>query len=140
MAGALDNFLKKINFTNIEPFKNTEVLKVVVHKLDNTWTIHIKNETPLDVELISLLKSTCKEGFDNVKRIDIEIENGHYSDEDILSYIKYYMDFLSKKSPALKSLKGSTISVKNSNITIEVMNNVESTLIKSKKYKNIFQS
>lgn len=137
MTGALDNFLKKINFTDLESFKDTEVLKVIVHKLDKTWTIRIRNPHPLDVEIISNLKAICSTGFEDVKRVDFEIENASFTDDDILSYIKYYLNFLSKKSPALKSLKGSTISVKNRIIIIEVMNSVEKNLIDSKKDKII---
>ncbi len=135
MSGALDNFLKKINFTNLEAFKDTEVTKVVVHKLDSTWTIYIKNVRPIDVATISELKNISKKGFDNVKKIDIEVENENFTDADILSYIKYYLEALSTKSPALRSLKGSNISVKNSTITIEVMNSVEQNLIVTKKDK-----
>ncbi|HBA37652.1 MAG TPA: hypothetical protein DCY94_02925, partial [Firmicutes bacterium] len=120
------------NFSNIEPFKNTEVSKVVVHKLENTWTIYIKNDKPLDVELLSNLKNVCKSGFEEVKRIDLEIQNDTFDEEDVLSYIKYYLNFLSTKSPALKSLKGANIAVKDKTITIEVMNVVEKNLIKSK--------
>ena len=137
MAGALDRFLKKVNFTKTEPFKDTEVKKVIVHKLDSTWTIYIANSHPLEVELISSLKSVCKGGFDEVKRIDIEVTNDSFDDADILSYIEYYMDELSTKSPALKSLKGNEITVKNKEITVEVTNVVEKNLITSKKDKII---
>ncbi len=137
MAGALDRFLKKVNFTKTEPFKDTEVKKVIVHKLDSTWTIYIANSHPLEVELISSLKSVCKEGFDEVKRVDIEVTNDSFDDADILSYIEYYMDELSTKSPALKSLKGNEITVKNKEITVEVTNVVEKNLITSKKDKII---
>ena len=137
MAGALDRFLKKVNFTDTEPFKDTEVKKVVVHKLDSTWTIYIANKMPLGVEIISHLKSVCKNGFDEVKRVDIEVTNDSFNDSDVLSYIKYYMEELSTKSPALKSLRGNEITVKNKEIVVEVTNNVENNLITSKKDKII---
>lgn len=135
MAGALDRFLKKINFTNVEPFKDTDVERVVVHKLDNTWTIYMSNKKPLDVEVITSLKTVCKNGFENVKRVDLVIKNENVTDEDVLSYIKYYMEVLSTKSPALRSIKGNEIKVKNKVIEIEVMNVVEKSLISSKKDK-----
>ncbi len=135
MAGALDRFLEKVNFTETEPFKETDVKKVVAHKLDSTWTIYIANPRPLDVEVISKLKGVCKEGFENVKRVDIEVENSSFTDADTLSYIKYYLGILSTKSPALKSLKGNDITVKNNLIKIEVTNQVEENLITSKKDK-----
>lgn len=135
MAGDLDRFLKKIDFTDIEPFKDTIVKKVVVHKLDNTWTIYIKNPKPLAVEVISKLRTACKSGFDNVKKIDLFVENEVYSDEDLKRYIEFYMGELAKKSPALRSLKGTEIRVEEKVITVEVTNIVEKNLIKTKKDK-----
>lgn len=135
MAGALERFLKKVNFTETEAFKDTDVKRVVVHKLDSTWTVYIENPTPLSVELISNLKAVCKVGFDDVKRVDIEVTNGSFKDSDILSYMKYYMNELSTKSPALKSLRGNEITVKNSEVNVEVTNIVEKNLITSKSEK-----
>ncbi len=135
MAGALNKFLEKVNFTETEPFKDTEVSKVVVHKLDSTWTVHISNKTPLAVETISKLKAVCKDGFGEVKRVDIEVANDSFDDSDILSYLKYYMEELSTKSPALKSLHGNEVTVKNKAVTVEVTNFVEKNLISTKKDK-----
>ena len=135
MAGALSKFLEKINFTKEEEFDETEVNKVEVHKLDNTWTIHITNKTPINVETLESLKAVSMNGFDNVKGIDFVINNHTFHDQDILEYIKYYMEVLSTKSPALRSLKGNDIIVTNKEIKIEVTNKVESNLIKSKKDK-----
>ncbi len=135
MTGELDRFFDKINFTNREPFKNVEVKKVVVHKLENTWTIYIENKRPLSVVDFAELKAVCKKGFENVKRVDFDVVNDFFDDDDVLSYIKYYLEELSTKSPALRSLKGNEIKVSNKNIIIEVTNRVEETLIKSKKEK-----
>ena len=132
IMGELAKFFKKINFTN-DDFKNTIVDKVVVHKLDNTWTIHITNKVPLNVESIESLKAVSRNGFDEVKSVDFVINNNNYSDQDILEYIKYYLSYLSKKSPSLRSIKGNDIIVLNKEIKVEVTNSVEENLIKSKK-------
>ena len=137
MAGALDRFFKKINFTNSKPFENTDVKKVVIHKLESTCDIHIANKNPLDVNDLEKLKEACKGGFDDFKKVDILVENEHVSDQDILSYIKYYLQELSKKSPSLRSLKGNDIIVLDKEIRIEVKNSVENNLIVSKKDKII---
>lgn len=137
MAGALDKFFDKINFTNRKPFEKTNVTKVVVHKLDKTWTIFLENDVPLEVEALSCLRRESKNGFDDIKRVDITVSYKSYSDSDILSYLKYYLELLSAKSPALRSLKGNEITVKNSLATIEVTNSVENNLIKTKKEKII---
>ena len=137
MAGALERFFKKINFTNEAPFEATDVDKVVVHKLDSTWTVHLRNNHPVDVEAMESLRKEAKKGFDDVKKVDFEIINEHFSDEDVLSYIKYYLSVLSQKSPSLKSLKGNDIIVVNKEIKLEVANQVEENLIKDKKDKMI---
>ena len=135
MAGALDRFFKKINFTETSPFTDTEVEKVVVHKLDKTWTIYMKNKTPIDVDAIMKLKAMSKCGFDDIKKIDFVIKNDIYNDQDVLSYLKYYLNELSTKSPSLKSIKGNELIVKDKEIKIEVTNSVEKSLITSKKAK-----
>ena len=133
--GDLAKFFEKINFTNFDDFKSTIVDKVVVHKLDNTWTVHITNKEPVNVDAIESLKTISRNGFDEVKSVDFVINNEKYCDQDILSYIKYYLNYLSKKSPALSSLKGNDIIVVNKEIKVEVTNSVESGLIKSNKNK-----
>ena len=93
IMGELAKYFKKINFTN-DDFKGTIVDKVVVHKLDNTWTIHITNKEPVNVESIESLKTISRNGFDEVKSVDFVIKNEKFCDEDILSYIKYYLSYL----------------------------------------------
>ncbi len=137
MVGDLDRFLNRINFTNKEPFKDTVVKRVVVQKLESIWTIYIANKRPIDVAVLTELRTVCKAGFDTVKRVDILVENENFSDDDLKEYISFYMEELSKKSPALRSLKGNDIRVKNGVITIEVTNSVENSLIKGKKDKII---
>ncbi len=137
MAGALDKFFDKINFTNRKPFEKTAVNKVVVHKLDKTWTVYLEDEKPIDVEALSLLRKMSKNGFDDIKSVEIDITFKSISDEDILSYLKYYLELLSSKSPALRSLKGNEITIKDRLATLEVTNSVENNLIKSKKDKII---
>ena len=132
-SGALDKFFKKINFTNTEPFKNTIVEKVVVHKRDAIWDIHIVNKNPLNIEDIDELKAVCARGCEGVNRVDLIIKNESFCDEDVLLYVKYYLNKISLKSPALKSLSDSDIIVLNKEIKIEVKNKVEDNLIQSKK-------
>ena len=137
MASALDKFFKKINFTKTEPFIDTCVDKVEVKKLDNIWNIHISNKHPLNIEDIDELIEFSSKGFDDVKRVNYVIKNENVDDEDILSYIKYYLNKLCSKSPALNSIKGNDIIVNNKEIKIEVANSVEGNLISSKREKII---
>lgn len=137
MAGALERFFKKINFTDTVPFEKTDVEKVVVHQLESTWDIHIKNKMPVDIESLENLRNIAKKGFDDCKSVDFIITNELFADQDVLSYIKYYLEQLSVKSPSLKSLKGNDIIVNDKNIKIEVTNPVEESLIKTKSDKII---
>ena len=137
MAGALEKFFKKINFTDNGHFDKIEVDKIVAHKLDSTWDIHITSKNPIPIEHLDNLRTVCKSGFDDVKSVKLIIKNDDISDKDIESYIKYYLNKLSSTSPALRSLKGTEISVTNKEIKIEVTNPVENNLITSKKDKII---
>ena len=132
MAGAMERFFKKINYDNTTPFEDADVEKVVVHKLDATWDVHLVNKKPISIDDLDDLRMVCKQGFDSVKQVNLIIRNETYNDQDILSYVKYYLKKLSKKSPSLKSLNGSDILVNNGEIKIEVANNVERNLITSK--------
>lgn len=135
MAGALSKYFKKINFTNTSSFEETKIDKIVVQKLDNTWTVYITNKEPINVDDMESLIIQSRGGFDNVKKVDFVINNEHFHDQNILEYIKYYMNYLSTKSPALRSIKGNDIIVNNKEIKIEVTNSVENNLIKSKTNK-----
>ena len=129
MAGAMERFFKKIKYDDTTPFEETDVEKVVVHKLDATWDVHLVNKCPLPIENLDNLKSVCKKGFENVKTINIFVKNQIFNDQDVLSYIKYYLKRMSEKSPALKSLDSSAIIVRDREIKIEVANKVEKSLV-----------
>lgn len=132
MAGAMERFFKKINYDNTTPFDETDVEKVVVHKLDAVWDVHLINKCPISIEDLEDLKCVCKKGFDKVKSVNIIVKNQAYNDQDILSYIKYYLKRLSEKSPSLKSLNSGAIIVKDGEIQIEIANKVEKNLVASK--------
>ena len=91
MAGALSKYFKKINFANTSSFEDTKIDKIVVQKLENTWTVYITNKEPINVEDMESLIIQSRSGFDNVKKVDFVINNEHFHDQNILEYIKYYM-------------------------------------------------
>ena len=134
---SLDNFFNKINFTNKGPFETVEVEKVVVHKLDAIWEVYIKCDKPIEISALDELRSVCKCGFDKVKSVIFNITYDNISEDDITSYIKYYLEKLSSTSPALRSLRGSVIKVEDKHIEIEVKNNVEDELIKNREERII---
>ena len=46
----MERFFKKINYDNTTPFDETDVEKVVVHKLDAIWDVHLINKCPISIE------------------------------------------------------------------------------------------
>lgn len=129
---ALDKFFDLINYKDRLPFEKTEVEKIVVHKLDSVWDIHIKNLKPLPISVLDEFRTICKNGCEKAKSINLVITNEEICEEDIISYMEYYLSKLSAKSPSLKGLKGNEINVNSRTIEIEVKNSVENNLIKSK--------
>ena len=134
---ALDKFFDIINYENRLPFEETEVEKIVVHKLDSIWDIHIKNKKPINITTLDELRNLCEKGFEKAKRVNFIITNENICDEDITSYMEYYLSKLSSINPSLKGLKGNDIKVSGRSIEIEVKNSVEDYLIKSKSEKII---
>ena len=59
---ALDKFFDLIKYENRLPFEETEVEKIVVHRLDSIWDIHIKNKKPIDILSLDELRTICKKG------------------------------------------------------------------------------
>ena len=123
--GLFDKFFKKIKFDKYEEFENTEIEKVVVHKLDNYWTLYLKNNKPLNPKTIDELITLSNKGFDGVEKVEIYINNNQITDEDILKYFKFHLNKLTKKCPSLCSLKKTNITSLDGVVNVEVANIAE---------------
>ena len=93
-------FCKEIDFELPEEFKNTKVDKVVVNKHKQTWNVHLKSKNVLPALSVLKLKEKCKKGIKDVSLIEITFIYDEVKDEDILSYLKFYVDLLTKKYPS----------------------------------------
>ena len=109
MDDKLIRFFNKINYNNIDEFKNSKVTKVTINKVDVTWTVYIKNEKPLNIESALNLINICKKGIEDVNSIDIVFENDTVNNDDIKDYFKYLLNEVVKVSPALSSIVNNEI-------------------------------
>ena len=125
----LKRFCKKIDFQLTDEFKNTKVDKVVVNKHKQTWNVYLKSKNVLPALSVLSLKEKCKKGIKDVSLIEITFIYDEVKDEDILSYLKFYVDLLTKKYPSLISLVDNEIIIKDGIITFEVLSKVENDLI-----------
>jgi len=139
MDDKLVRFFNKINFNNIDSFKDSRVTKVTINKTDITWTVYIENKNVINIETALELINRAKKGIEDVKSINIIFDNIIINECDIKSYFKYLLNEVVKVSPALSSIVNNEISVIDKNITIEVISEIEEKLIK-KESKNIIET
>ena len=130
MDDKLVRFFNKINYGNIDAFKDSRVVKVTINRQDETWNVYIENNTCIDIHSALELMTISKKGIVGVKEINIVFENKTIKDEDILNCFKYLLNELVKESPALSSIVNNNITIIDNVITIEVISDIEEKLIK----------
>ena len=88
MDNKLERFFNKIGFNEIDDFKNSKVIKVLVNKLEETWTVYIENNSYINpINTIKLI-NICDKGITGVSKINIVFNNNNIKDNDILEYFK----------------------------------------------------
>ena len=133
MDNKLERFFNKIGFNEIDDFKDSKVIKVLVNKLEETWTVYIENNSYINpINTIKLI-NICSRGIDGVSKINIKYKNNNIKDNDILEYFKYLLNELVDNRPSISSIINNNIYVNNNIIVIEVSSNVEEDLIKKEK-------
>ncbi len=132
----LKRFCKKINFDLSDDFKDTKVEKVEVNKQKETWKVYLKSKKVLPINSVLNLTKKCKKGIKDVTSIELYFLYEEIKSEDILNYLKFYIDLLTKKYPSLISLIDNEIIIKDNKITFEVLSKIENDLIIKNK-KNI---
>ena len=125
MDDKLVRFLNKINFENIEAFKNSKVTKVTINRQDSTWNVYIENDVCIFVEDALNLIEVAERGIDGVNSINVIFDNVNIKEEDIINYFKYLLNDLVSVSPALSSIVNNNIYVDNNIITVEVISDIE---------------
>ena len=137
MNDTLKRFFDKINFNDYDEFQNAEIEKVIVNKKKETWEVHIKNPSVLSIEIALKLIEVAKNGIEDVSSIMIKYIYDNITEDDILTYFKYYLNKLANKNPSLVSLLDTNISIENKKINIEVISKIEADLIKDNSKKVI---
>lgn len=137
MDDKLVRFFNKINFNNIDSFKNSKVTKVTINRQTNTWGVYIENSNCIDIESALELIESAKKGIDGVEEINIIYNNTNIKEEDIINCFKYILNELVKESPALSSIINNNINVIDNVVTIEVISDIEEKLIKKESKKII---
>lgn len=130
MDNKLERFFNKIGFIYNDDFNNSKITKVVVNKIEESWTVYIYNKNCLNIDSAMDLINTAKKGIDSVSTIKIVYEYEEINDDDIKTYFRYLLNELIKNSPALTSIVNNEIYIDDDIITIEVISTNEEKLIK----------
>ena len=125
MDNKLERFFNKIGFIYNDDFNNSKITKVVVNKIEESWTVYIYNKNCLNIDSAMDLINTAKKGIESVSTIKIVYEYEEINDDDIRIYFKYLLNELIKNSPALSSIVNNEIYIDDDIITIEVISTNE---------------
>lgn len=129
MNDTLVRFFNKINYKYSENFIGTIVEKVAVNKQKETWTVYLKSPKVIPVnEMIDLINLTAK-GLPDVITINIVMNYENITDEDVISYIKYFLYKKIEDNPSLSSIKDIPLIIENKIINIEVISKMEENLL-----------
>ena len=79
MDERLLRFFKKINFNDVASFDECTLRECVINKKGNYWTLKIDANNIINVNSLSSLITLCKDGIEDVKKINIEM---YYQNED----------------------------------------------------------
>ncbi|MBQ3021149.1 MAG: PolC-type DNA polymerase III [Bacilli bacterium] len=137
MDDKLNRFFNKIGYTNLEDFKDSNVEKVTINKLEESWTVYIKNKKFINIDSMINLINLCSKGIDDVKTINIVFSNEIITNDDIITSFRYLLNDLIKESPSLSSIINNEITIIDDVITIEVISEIEEKLIKKETKKLI---
>ncbi|MDD2208328.1 MAG: PolC-type DNA polymerase III [Bacilli bacterium] len=127
---ALKRFFNKLEFDGEDNFNNVKVERCVVNKEKETWDLYLNSPNVLPLEPVLSLIEKAKKGIKGVNQININFSYENLNADDILIYVKYYIEKLIKKSPSLISLKENEIILGGEKIIFEVTSTIEAGRIK----------
>ena len=131
MDERLLRFFKKINFNDISSFDECTLKECVVNKKENYWTLRITSENIININSLISLIALCKDGVDDVKKINIEMFYNNEKDEDILDYFLYYFNKEASNNKSLSTIDVDKITCVDKVINIEVSTKMDEKNIKS---------
>ena len=91
MDEKLLRFFKKIGYNNAIAFEDATFLNMEIDNKKKQWTINIKAPEVININSVMTLKNICKDGIDDVKKIDIHIYYDHIESDAVLEYFLYFL-------------------------------------------------
>ena len=136
MDERLLRFFKKISFNDVASFDECTLKECIVNKKDNYWTLKIFSPKIININSLLSLISLCKDGIEEVKKINIEMYYDNQDDLDILDYFMYYFRKEIDNNKSLTTIDLDKITCTDRTINIEVISDMDKKNIESIK-KNI---
>ena len=89
MDEKLLRFFKKIGYNDAIAFESASLRDMEINRKEHSWLININAKEIININSLMNLKKLCKDGIDDVKRIDIRIFYEELKPEDVLEYFLY---------------------------------------------------
>lgn len=130
MDERLIRFFKKINFNDISSFDECTLKECIVNKKENYWTLKINSTNIININSLVSLITLCKDGIDDVKKINIQMFYDNEDDKDVLDYFMYFFNKEVSNNKSLSTIDVDKITCDNKIITIEVLTETDEKNIK----------
>lgn len=135
MPNDLLNFLNVLKITDLEPFKDSNILKVKVINKENKIEITINNPYPYSYQTLHELFKKIKKVNNEEVSFSMYFNYDEIRNEDVLAFVKDYLKDLKIRKPSLSGIS-EDIKIDDDVITFEVGSNLEEQEIK-KESKNL---
>ncbi|HLS07828.1 PolC-type DNA polymerase III [Lentibacillus sp.] len=123
-------------------FKDSELVKLEVHKQSKIWHFHIRLSQVLPTEIYALLSVRLQETFQQFAQIDMTLytDNKDCASETVHAYWQHFLQTVSNLTPAYKDLVlDQTPEVNNNKIMLTARNEAEGNALK-KRLEQPFQA
>lgn len=115
-----EKFLASINYIDDGSLNDAVISKVSVNRSDETFTVYISNEEPINPSAAFKLLECAKKGINGEKKCIVKFDYENITDENILSAFKFLLGQLIESRPSLVSLNNKNISITDEEIIIEL--------------------
>ena len=123
-------FFKSIDFNqNI----NCEIKSVILKRSTETFIVTLHLNSFVEPKIINELFLCASKGINKQKKCEVKIEYDKLSNDNILETFNYILNKLIDKKPSLTSLKEANTTINDNTITLEVLTNIDITLINDNK-------
>ena len=124
MNEELKRFLDSINFTQ-SGIDKADIKKVILKEKEGKAIVYIHNENVLDLNLVNQLFLCAGNGINGNIPCEINLVYDNILEDDIKSYLDYFIDEIIIKRPSLIGLKNSDLEIKNNVLYFSVLNDFE---------------